>query len=64
MHVNYLSRFSTRLFKLSKSIREVSKERVLFNWRPEHCEAFNVIKKEIVKAPILAYYDPNKEIVL
>ena len=30
----------------------------------EHQEAFNVIKKEIEKAPILAYYDPNKETIL
>ena len=39
-------------------------KRVLFNWGPEHRETFNVIKKDIVKAPILAYYDLNKEMVL
>ena len=59
--INYSSKFSTRLSKL---IRELSKERVLFNWGLRHWEAFNVIKKEIVKAPILAYYNPNKEMVL
>ena len=62
--INYLSKFSARLSKLSELIRELSKERVLFNWGPECCEAFNVIKKEIAKALILAYYDPNKEMVL
>ena len=62
--IHYLSKFSARLSKLSEPIRELSKERVLFNWGPEHREAFNVIKKELVKAPILAYYDPNKETVL
>ena len=59
--INLLSKFSARL---SEPIRELSKERVLFNWRPEYREAFNTIKKELVKAPILAYYDPNKETVL
>ena len=39
-------------------------KRVPFNWRPEHREAFHAIKKELVKGPILAYYDPNKETVL
>ena len=48
--INYLSKFSIRLSKLSELIRELSKERVPFNWGPEHQEAFNVIKKEIVKA--------------
>ena len=36
----------------------------MFNWEAEHREAFNVIRKELAKAPILAYYDPNKEMVL
>ena len=62
--INYLSKFSARLSKLSELIRELSKERVPFNQGPEHQEAFNVIKKEIVKAPILVYYNPNKETVL
>ena len=62
--INYLSKFSARLSKLSEPIRELSKERVPFNWGPEHREAFGVIKKELIKAPILAYYNPNKETVL
>ena len=56
--INYLSKFSTRL---SEPIRELSKERVPFNWGPEHWEAFNLKKKEIEQASILVYYDPNKE---
>ena len=62
--INYLSKFSARFSELSEPIWEFSKERVPFNWRPEHKEAFDVVKKELVKAPILAYYDPNKETVL
>ena len=61
--INYSSKFSARLSKLSELIRELSKERVPFNWGLEHQEAFNVIKKERAKAPILAYYDPNKETI-
>ena len=33
-------------------------------WGPEHNQAFDNIKKEIVQAPILRYYDPKKETVL
>ena len=62
--INYLSKFCGRLSELSKPIQELSKERVLINWGPEHKEAFDAIKKELVKVPILAYYNPNKETVL
>ena len=47
--IYYLSKFSARLSELSQPIRELSKEKVPFNWGPEHQEAFNVIKKEIRK---------------
>ena len=59
--INYLSKFSARLSELSEPITELSKERVPFNWGLEHQDAFNVIKKEMAQAPILAYYYPNKE---
>ena len=58
--INYLSKFSARLPELSEPIRELSKERVPFNWGLEYREAFNVIKKELIKAPKLAYHNPNK----
>ena len=62
--VNYLSKFSARLSELTKPIRELCKEKVPFNWGPEHENAFHLIKKEIVAAPILAYYNPKKLMVL
>ena len=38
--------------------------KVPFNWGPEHQEAFQLMKKEIVAALILAYYNPRKQTVL
>ena len=35
-----------------------------FNWGPEHQEAFNQMKREIVRAPTLAYYNPRKKTVM
>ena len=61
--INYLSKFSGWLSELSEPICKLSKERVQFNWGPEYKEAFDVIKKELVKVPILGYYDPNKEML-
>ena len=62
--VNYLPKFSARLSKLADLIRELCKEKVPFNWGLEHESAFHLIKKEIVAAPILAYYNPKKPTVL
>ena len=62
--VNYLSKFSVRLSEPVDPIRELSKEKVSFNWDPEHQEAFKQMKKEIERAPILAYYNPRKKPVL
>ena len=62
--INYLSKFSPRLTELAEPIRELVKEKVPFNWDWEHQESFEQLKKEIVRAPVLAYYNPRKETVL
>ena len=62
--VNYLSKFSMRLLELAEPIRELSKDKVPFSWGPECQEVFNQMKREIVRAPILTYYNARKETVL
>ena len=62
--VNYLSKFSARISELAEPIRDLCKEKVPFNWGPEHDGTFQLIKKEIAAAPILAYYNPKKPTVL
>ena len=48
--VNYLTKFLLRLTKLSEPIRELIKEKVPFNWGPEHQESFNMLKNRISKS--------------
>ena len=62
--LNYLSKFSARLSEITEPIRELCKEKVAFNWGPEHDGAFQLVKKEIAAAPILAYYNPKKPTIL
>ena len=62
--LNYLSKFSPRLTEIAEPIRELAKEKVPFNWGPEHEESFAMLKREISKAPVIAYYHPQKETVL
>ena len=45
-------------------IRELSKDKVAFNWVPKHQEAFKQMKREIARAPILSYYNPRQQTVL
>ena len=62
--INYLSKFSARLSELALPIRELAKDKVAFNWGPEHQAAFKLVKKEIAASSILACYDPKKTKVL
>ena len=62
--INYLSKFLARLSEIAESSRKLSKDKMPFNWGPEHQDTFKQMKKEIVRAPILAYYNPKKETVL
>ena len=62
--INYLSKFSPRLTELAEPIRELTKEKVPFNWGSEHQESFTMLKNEIVREPLLAYYTPQKETIL
>ena len=58
--INYLSKFLASLSELALPIRELAKDRVAFNWCPEHQAAFKLVKNEIANAPILAYYDQKQ----
>ena len=46
--INYLSKFSARLSEIGEPIRELAKDKVPFNWGPEHQSAFTQMKQEIV----------------
>ena len=47
--LNYLSMFSLRLSELAEPIRGLSKDKIPFNWGPEHQQAFIQMKKENCK---------------
>ena len=52
--ITYLSKFCARISEVVEPIRELAKDKVPFNWGPEHQSAFTQMKQEIVRAPILA----------
>ena len=62
--INYLAMLSPRLSELAQPTRELSKDKVPFNWGSEHQQAFELMKKEIASAAVLAYYNPKKQTTL
>ena len=58
--VNYLSKFSARLSELAEPVRELAKDKVVFNWGPEHQEAFNLIRKGDCRCPDIGLLQPQK----
>ena len=61
--VQYLGKFLPRMAEIAEPLRDLTKKHAPYAWGPEHNHALNSIKKEIVQAPILRYYDPKKETV-
>lgn len=62
--LNYLRNFITNLSTITSPIRELLKKNVHFQWMPNHEKCLNDIKKQIIKAPVLANFDSNKETVI
>ena len=62
--VKYLSIFSPRIAEIAEPLCDLTKKNAPYTGGPEHNQAFDSIKKEIVQAPILRYYSPKKATVL
>ena len=62
--VQYLSKFSPRIAEIAELLWDLMKKYAPYAWGPEHNHDFESIKKEIVQAPILKYYNLKKETVL
>ena len=49
--MNYLSKLSAHLSELVEPIRELSKEKVPFNWGLEHQESFKLVRRKLQLHP-------------
>ena len=62
--VNYVGRYITNLSAKTAPLREVLNKEVEFHWGQKQEEAFEDLKKMIVSAPTLAFYDVKKPVTL
>lgn len=62
--VNFVTKFihkaQVNLIPLNELLRKSS----VWQWNKEHDDSFNKIKVSLCEAPALAYFDPNKEIIV
>ena len=62
--VNYLKRYSIRLMKLSEPFKPLLRENAEWSWDSTHQDAFDAIKEELTKTPVLAYFNPKSEHII
>ena len=62
--IQYLSKFHPNLASDLQLIRELTRKNMDWNWSAECEEAFIKVKKNITEAPLLIYFNPDKELVL
>jgi hypothetical protein len=61
---SYFRRYLKGYSDITKSLRELLKQNVKFQWTPECEEAFQNLKQALITAPILAMPDFNREFIL
>ena len=60
----YLAKFVPKLSTVSEPLRRLTDQDSVFEWMPQHEDAFNEMKKLLSQAPVLQYYDVNEPVVL
>ena len=62
--VNYLSRFLPSVTSEMHPLHNLLKKDVSWTWTQTQGESFKRIKEMIVNGPLLAFYDPGKDLTL
>ena len=62
--INYLSKFIPRMADTTQPLRNLMKNDVRFTWSEAQDEAFKNVKMAITNSPVLALYDPAKELTV
>ena len=61
---NYLGRFIPNLSAKTYDLRQLIKKGMEFQWTASHSRILEELKKCVVEAPTLQYFDPEKEITI
>ena len=61
---NYLAKFTPKPCTVCEPLQRLLDKDSVFDWLPQHEMAFSRTKELITQAPVLQYYDVNKEVSL
>ena len=62
--VIYLSKFLPQLSTVCEPLGCLPDSQAVFDWLPQHEDAFTKIKELITQAPVLGYFDVSKEVTI
>jgi transposase InsO family protein len=62
--IQYLARYTPNLADDLEPIHRLTHKNMQFSWSEECQKAFDKLKHKLCNSPVLAYYDPDKELVL
>ena len=62
--VDYLARFMLQLSEVMQPIRRLTRSNTEGEWTEVQYNSMKEIKRMVAEAPILAFYDPAKELVV
>ena len=60
----YLAKFMPKLSTVCEPLRRLTDAKAVFDWLPQHENAFQTIKSLLIKAPVLKHYDVDKPVTL
>ena len=61
---NYSSKYIHDYATLTAPLRELTKKNARFSWEQEHQRAFDKLKQALVSAPVMGYFDTQKDTML
>ena len=62
--VTYLAKFLPRLSEVFEPIRRLTRKGAEWQWTEEHNRAMSDVKTLVTTAPILAYYNPKRDVTI
>jgi len=60
----YYRRFIPGFSGLARPLTALSRKDVVFRWDQPQQQAFEILKKKMLNAPVLAHYDPSFETII
>jgi hypothetical protein len=62
--VRYLAKFLPRLSQVAEPLRRLTDKDAHWEWMEHHQDALDELKQLLTEAPVLQYYDVNKEVTI